>query len=221
MMAMVMIFSFSQCSKTGPEGPQGSDGAAGTHGDKGDKGDPGAKGATGATGPKGATGAKGDKGDPGNANVFYTDWTKRTGWSAMAAGSSENTTGSIYSNIIVANQWSLSNITPESAVLVYVRFPNSSPRDAHPIPDTFYESGGGKSGKVFFRYNYTQSWLKIYSVLVEGSWDYNGYMKNTYLPSAEWRVIVIRAGTKMSRTSAPSPDTKDYAAVCEYYGIPD
>lgn len=218
LMAMGMIFSFSQCSKTGPQGPSGSDGLAGAQGDKGDKGD---KGSTGARGTTGATGATGAKGDPGNANVFYTDWTKRTGWSAMAAGTTENTNGSIYSNIIVANDWSLGEITNESAVLVYMRFSNHSPVVAHPIPDNFYESGGGKSGTVLVRYHYTQSWLRIYFLLVEGTWDYNGYMKTTYMPGIEWRVIVIRAATKMSRTSAPLPDTKDYRAVCAYYGIPE
>jgi hypothetical protein len=238
LLAGATLFCFSQCSKTGPEGPrgtQGDDGAQGTKGDKGDKGDTGPRGATGATGAKGAagatgaagpkgatgaTGAKGDKGDPGNANVLYTEWTKRSGWSARAASTSENTQGSVYSNIIVANEWSIGGLTAESAVMVYVRRPGSV-SEAHIIPDKFYAAGGGKSGTVLFRYHYVQTWLTIYSVLVDGTWDYNSYMKNTYLPAMEWRVFIVKGSTKVARSSTPLPDPNDYHAVCKYYGIPE
>lgn len=226
LMAGAMLFSFSQCAKDGSEGPQGTQGNTGpqgSKGDTGDKGDTGPRGATGATGPRGATGttgAKGDKGDPGNANVFYTEWTKRSGWSARAASTSENAEGSIYSNIIVANEWSVSNLTSESAVMVYVRRPTSK-SDAHIIPDRFYEYGGSKSGTVLFRYHYSQSWLTIYCLLVDGTWDYNGYMKNTYMPAMEWRVFIIRGSSKVARSSSPLPDKSDYHAVCEYYSIPE
>lgn len=216
-------FSFSQCAKDGSDGPQGTQGDIGPRGPQGAKGDKGDKGPTGATGTKGATGAKGDKGDkgdPGNANVFYTEWTKRSTWSARAASTAENTQGSVYSNIIVANDWAISNLTAESAVVVYVRRPGSI-SDAHIVPDRFYESGGGKSGTVLVRYHYSQTWLTIYTVLVDGTWDYNSYMKNTYLPTMEWRVFIIRGSSQVARSSSPSPDRSDYHAVCEYYGIPE
>jgi len=214
LLAGVTLFCFSQCSKTGPEGPQGAQGTTGVQGPKGDEGD------AGATGAKGDKGPKGDKGDPGNANVSYTEWTKRSGWSARAASTTENTNGSVYSNIIVANEWSVSNLTAESAVIIYARRPNSV-SEAHIIPDRFYESGGGKSGTVLFRYHYSQSWLTIYSVLVDGTWDYNSYIKDTYMPAMEWRVFIIKGSTKVARTSSPLPDLSDYHAVCEYYGIPE
>lgn len=231
-LAVTMVFSFSQCSKTGPEGPQGaqgSNGSNGPQGTKGDKGDKGDKGPAGATGPKGdkgdkgatgTTGAKGDKGDPGNANVLYTEWTKRPTWSARAASMSENVEGSVYSNIIVYNNWNISGLTAESAVIVYARFENYTPSEAHILPDKFTESGGGKSGTILIRYHYDQSWLTLYSVLVDGTWDYNNYMKNTYMPKLEWRVFIIGGSKKIGRTTPP-PDTKDYRAVCAYYGIPE
>ena len=59
------------------------------------------------------------------------------------------------------------------------------------------------------------------AVLVEGDWDYKGYVKNTYLPNLEWRILVIKGSNKITRTATPAPDPADYRAVCAYYGIPE
>lgn len=230
LLAGITLFCFSQCAKTGPQGPAGEQGNTGSQGPKGDKGDTGATGATGAKGAAGAkgdkgttgaAGAKGDKGDPGNANVFYTDWTKRSTWSVRAFSTDDNAEGSVGSSVTVANEWSILNLTAESAVMVYVRDAAHSGKQALVIPDRFWQLGGGKSGTLLLRYRYASSWLTIYSVLVDGTWDYNGYIKNTFLPGLEWRVFVIRGSTKINRSSAPLPDPNNYRAVCAYYGIPE
>lgn len=207
------LLCLAGCTKTGPQGPQGETGAQGPAGDRG------AQGPAGATGAKGATGAQGDKGDTGNANVLYTDWVKRTDWTARAASNNENTSGSGTSTIL-ASEWSMTDIRAESVVIVYARR-EGTVSGASMIPDEFFEIGGGASGTVLFRYHYTGYWLTIYTLLVDGTWDYNGYMKSTYLPKMEWRVFIIKGSSKIGRSGSPAPDPGDYQATCRYYGIPE
>jgi hypothetical protein len=121
----------------------------------------------------------------------------------MAANRWENIGGAGYSDYtapgdldqMAINSWhELYNQgeSEHSAINVYVDDGHGS----RAVPFQRTVTGGGRTGVLEFRFvfgadpRYAQ-WLDPVVALRSGQWDRDNYIKNTYLPSLKWRVVVI------------------------------
>lgn len=144
----------------------------------------------------------------GNIVVFWhlSNGPKSSGWKSIAASKWQPIAGAggmSYTaphdlDRLVASSWweGLQGPTnsEHSIIAVYV----DDGQGARQIPFRRTVSGGGKSGAVEFRYVFNTNtnaaqWLDPVVALVQGTWDRDGYIKNTYLPSLKWRVALIPA----------------------------
>jgi hypothetical protein len=144
----------------------------------------------------------------GKIVVFWhvSDGAKSTGWTSIAANKWEPIAGAGNMNFtapgdldrLAVNSWwggvQGATNSEHSIIALYV----DDGQGARQIPFRRNVSGNGKSGAVEFRYVYGTNtnfaqWLSPVVALVQGTWDRDGYIKNTYLPSLKWRVALIPA----------------------------
>ncbi|WP_309890029.1 hypothetical protein [Archangium sp.] len=176
------------CSGTvGPKGDTGAQGATGPQGVPGPKGDPG---------PTGPQGVPGPQGPAGSANVSSSGWLNipAARWEPIAGAGSGDFTAPGDLDRLAVNSWQgLSGSQPAAAaILVYV----DDGKGARLVPFSRTVSGGGRTGEVEFRFIFDTNpsfaqWLHPIVALKSGTWDRDVYIKNTYLPSLKWRVVVI------------------------------
>ncbi|MBI4850805.1 MAG: hypothetical protein HY819_03155 [Acidobacteria bacterium] len=143
----------------------------------------------------------------GNIVVFskISNEAKSSGWKNIAAnkwaniagaGSSDYTAPQDLDRLAVNGWWGPqgSIYSEHSIIAMYV----DDGKGARQLPFRRKVTGGGKSGVLEFRYvfatnpNFAQ-WYDPIVALVEGTWDRDGYIKNTYLPSLKWRAAAIPA----------------------------
>ncbi len=145
----------------------------------------------------------------GNIVVFYkvsvVNNAKSLGWKTIASNKWSNIAGAGNSDYtapqdidrLAVNGWGNlqgSIYSEHSIIAMYV----DDGHGGRQLPFRRSVSGGGKSGVVEFRYvfgtnpNFAQ-WYDPVVALVQGTWDRDGYIKNTYLPSLKWRLAAIPA----------------------------
>lgn len=174
---------------------------------------------------KGPKGDKGDKGDTGNANV------RSSGWRTVESSKWSNF-GGYRSPLDIATPFSTNSFFPsaggiDGVVLVYVMgLKGLRPTEIMQLPVMNNVTGGGKTGGVELRFNYSgdpdfAQWLDLSIGLQTGAWDLD-YIKNTYLPSLKWKVVIIPASFVSSYERALSKiDLKDYEQVKAFFNLKD
>jgi hypothetical protein len=196
-------------------------------------------------GPKTSTGwgtgisLRGPKGDPGNANVLTSGWFTISAdkWTAdQTHGTAQFSEPSDLDLAVALNApYQIGPADADGAILLYVN-------NGHGIRLTSFQTtvnSSGTIGPLGYLYNgvlefrfvieqpllATDTNLYLYPIvaLESGTWDWGTgesdqkYIQQTYLPSIEWKVVVIP--TSSARKSSPPPNPKDYKATCAYYGI--
>jgi hypothetical protein len=139
----------------------------------------------------------------GNIVIFWhiTDGALSSGWLHIAANKWEHIAGAGSTDYtaphdldrLAVNSWynaQGSRYSEHSIVAMYI----DDGHGGRQVPFRRAVTGGGKSGVVEFRFafgtdpNFAQ-WYDPVVALVEGSWDRDGYIKNTYLPALKWRIV--------------------------------
>lgn len=198
-------------------------------------------------GPKTSTGwgtgisLRGPKGDPGNANVISTGWFSipAAKWTdAQGHGTAVfSEPGDLDWAVALNAPYIIKPADADGAILLYVNNGRgirlTSFRVTVNSSGTIGPLGYLYKGTLEFRFVIEQPLLAtdknlyLYPIvaLKDGNWDWGTghseqkYMQQTYLPSIEWKVVLIPTSTM--RRSSPPPDPNDYKATCAYYGIPE
>jgi len=200
---MVYLLMTTLIFALGCEGPTGPTGPTGTEGPQGQQG---AQGPTGQTGPEGP---QGSPGEDGNANVIYSEWLEMAeeNWSDAF-----NFFSQIRREYFIEEPAIDEEILNRGTVNVFLRFPNildddvvfSLPTILHITkPESQYLGVDLETGFINLVYH-----------------DLDGGSDPGIIPSdlAEIRYIIIPGGVA-AKALTNYPDSNDYYAVIEYYGI--
>ena len=176
-------------------------------------------------------GPQGEPGEDGNANVRSSGWTQLPAgdWSISGGYRSPDDISINQISAASGGWFGLSDAELDGAVLVYVRGAlgepetGGRPTEVIQLPAKVEVSGGGKTGGIELRYKHGgdpdfAKWVMPIVGIQSGSWD-TDYMINTYLPSLEFKAVVIGATSVSKRASFPPIDFSNYKAVAEYYGL--
>src|SRR5690625_2694892 len=173
-------------------------------------------------------GPKGDKGEDGNANV------RSSGWVALASSKWDTGGGGASPDDILSTPYStnsfyaLSKSEVDGVVLVYVRgLKRGRSTDVYmlPVKDEVYQNG--KATTLELRFSHSGDldyalWLDLFVGLQgSNSWD-TSYMKNTYLPALEWKVVTIPPNVaKAEKNKLDRMDLNKYEEVKSYFNLED